>query len=181
PKGRLFPTSRDDLVECTALLDAVRRSELDTLHVERNALDVLAQQIVAEVACREWNENELFELVRRAYPFAELDKPTYTEIMRMLAEGYSTRRGTRAAYIHRDAVNGVVRARRGARLTAITSGGAIPDTADYEVVLEPQSQMIGSVHEDFAVESMVGDIFQLGNTSYRVLRVERGIVRVEDA
>jgi len=181
PKARLFPTSRDDLIECTALLDAVRRGELDTLHVERGALDVLAQQIVAEVSCREWNENELFELVVRAYPYADLTRVTFTGIVRMLAEGYSTRRGTRAAYIHRDAVNGIVRARRGARLTAITSGGAIPDTADYEVVLEPQSQMVGSVHEDFAVESMAGDIFQLGNTSYRILRVERGKVRVEDA
>jgi len=181
PKARLFPSSRDDLIECTALLDAVRRGELDTLHVERDARDVLAQQIVAEVACREWSENELFGLVTRAYPYADFSRDAFNAIVRMLAEGYSTRRGTRAAYIHRDAVNGVVRARRGARLTAITSGGAIPDTADYEVVLEPQAHKIGTVHEDFAVESMAGDIFQLGNASYRVLRVERGTVRVEDA
>jgi ATP-dependent Lhr-like helicase len=181
PKGRLFPLSRDDLIECTALLDAVRRRELDTLHVERDPLDVLAQQIVAEVACREWNEDELFALATRAYPFAGLSREKFTQIVRMLAEGYATRRGPRAAYLHRDAVNGVLRSRRGARLTALTSGGAIPDTADYEVVLEPQAQKIGTVHEDFAVESMAGDIFQLGNTSYRVLRVERGTVRVEDA
>ncbi|HEY8011366.1 MAG TPA: DEAD/DEAH box helicase [Rudaea sp.] len=181
PKGRLFPLSRDDLVECAALLDAVRRGELDTLHVERDALDVLAQQIVAEVACREWNESELFELIRRAEPFANLSADTFREILRMLADGYATRRGPRSAYLHRDAVNGLLRARRGARLTAITSGGAIPDTADYEVVLEPAAQKIGTVHEDFAVESMAGDIFQLGNTAYRVLRVERGKLRVEDA
>ena len=181
PKARLFPASRDDLVECTALLYAVRRGELDTLHVERNARDVLAQQIVAEVACREWNENELFELVTRAYPYTTFRRAAFNEIVRMLADGFTTRRGPRAAYIHRDAVNGVLRARRGARLTAITSGGAIPDTADYEVVLEPQAQRVGTVHEDFAVESMAGDIFQLGNTSYRILRVERGKVRVEDA
>ena len=181
PKGRLFPQSRDDLIECAALLDAVRRGELDILRVERNPLDVLAQQIVAEVTCREWNENELFELVTRSYSFAELPREKFTEILRMLADGYTTRRGPRSAYLHRDAVNGVLRARRGARLTAITSGGAIPDTADYEVVLEPQSQRVGTVHEDFAVESMAGDIFQLGNTSYRVLRVERGRIRVEDA
>ncbi|HST28984.1 MAG TPA: DEAD/DEAH box helicase [Rudaea sp.] len=181
PKARLFPTSRDDLVECAALLDAVRRGELDTLHVEKNALDVLAQQIVAEVACREWNEGELFALIGRAYPYAETSRDAFREILRMLADGYTTRRGPRGAYLHRDAVNGVLRARRGARLTAITSGGAIPDTADYEVVLEPQAQRVGSVHEDFAVESMAGDIFQLGNTAYRILRVERGTVRVEDA
>ncbi|HET7063668.1 MAG TPA: DEAD/DEAH box helicase, partial [Rudaea sp.] len=181
PKGRLFALSRDDLVECTALLDAVRRGELDMLRVERDAFDVLAQQIVAEVASREWNEAELFALVTRAYPFAGLSRSTFTEIVRMLAEGFSTRRGPRAAYLHRDAVNGVLRARRGARLTALTSGGAIPDTADYEVVLEPQALKIGTVHEDFAVESLAGDIFQLGNTSYRILRVERGRVRVEDA
>ena len=181
PKGRLFPLSRDDLVECAALLDAVRCGELDTLHIERDALDVLAQQIVAEVACREWNESELFELIRRAEPFANLSADTFRKILRMLADGYATRRGPRSAYLHRDAVNGVLRARRGARLTAITSGGAIPDTADYEVVLEPAAQKIGTVHEDFAVESMAGDIFQLGNTAYRVLRVERGKLRVEDA
>ena len=181
PKGRLFALSRDDLVECAALLDAVRRGELDTLRIERDALDVLAQQIVAEVACREWNESGLFELIRRAEPFANLSADTFREILRMLADGYATRRGPRSAYLHRDAVNGLLRARRGARLTAITSGGAIPDTADYEVVLEPAAQKVGTVHEDFAVESMAGDIFQLGNTAYRVLRVERGKLRVEDA
>ncbi len=181
PKARLFPLSRDDLVECTALLDAVRRGELDTLHVARNARDVLAQQIVAEVACREWREDELFALVRRAYPFAALTRDAFGAIVRMLAEGFTTRRGPRAAYLHRDAVHGVLRARRGARLTALTSGGAIPDTADYEVVLEPQGLRVGTVHEDFAVESIAGDIFQLGNVSYRILRVERGRVRVEDA
>ncbi|MEO6688371.1 MAG: DEAD/DEAH box helicase, partial [Dokdonella sp.] len=181
PKGRLFPQSRDELVECAALLDAVRRGELDTLHVERAPLDVLAQQIVAEVATREWNENDLFDLVRRAYPFAGVTREQFGAIARMLAEGFTTRRGPRGAYLHRDAVNGVLRASRGARLTAITSGGAIPDTADYDVVLEPAATMIGSVHEDFAVESLAGDIFQLGNHSYRILRVERGKVRVEDA
>src|SRR6202012_4764373 len=114
-------------------------------------------------------------------PFAELKREVFTDILRMLAEGYSTRRGPRAAYLHRDAVNGVLRSRKGARLTAITSGGAIPDTADYEVMLEPQAQRVGTVHEDFAVESLAGDVFQLGNTSYRILRVEAGRVRVEDA
>ncbi|MGH8184801.1 MAG: DEAD/DEAH box helicase, partial [Rhodanobacteraceae bacterium] len=180
-KARLFPTSRDDLVECAALLDAVRRGELDTLRMPPAPLDVLAQQLVAEVACGERGETELFELFRRAYPYRTLTRESFTEVVRMLAEGYSTRRGIRAAYLHRDAVNGKLRARRGARMTAITSGGAIPDTADYDVVLEPQSLRIGSVHEDFAVESIAGDIFQLGNQSYRILRVERGKVRVEDA
>ena len=181
PKGRLFPQSRDELVESAALLDAIRRGELDTLHVERMPLDVLAQQIVAEVACREWNETDLFDLVRRACPFADLAREQFTAVVRMLADGFTTRRGPRGAYLHRDAVNGMLRASRGARLTAITSGGAIPDTADYEVVLEPQSVMVGTVNEDFAVESIAGDIFQLGNQSYKILRVERGRVRVEDA
>ena len=180
-KARLFPTSRDDLVECAALLDAVRRGELDTLRMPSAPLDVLAQQIVAEVACGERGEIELFDTFRGAYPYRTLTREAFTEVVRMLAEGYSTRRGTRAAYLHRDAVNGKLRARRGARMTSLTSGGAIPDTADYDVVLEPQSLRIGSVHEDFAVESIAGDIFQLGNQSYRILRVERGRVRVEDA
>ncbi len=181
PKGRLFPLSRDELVECAALLDAVRRGELDALQVEHAPLDVLAQQIVAEVASREWPEQALFETFRRAWPFARVSREQFTAVLRMLAEGYTTRHGPRGAYLHRDAVNGVLRASRGARLTALTSGGAIPDTADYEVVLEPQATMIGSVHEDFAVESIAGDIFQLGNHAYRVLRVERGRIRVEDA
>src|SRR5207253_9634184 len=112
---------------------------------------------------------------------ATLTRDEYLAVVRMLAEGFTTRRGHRAAYLHRDAVNGVLRGRRGARLTAITSGGAIPDTADYDVVLEPASQLVGTVDEDFAIESLAGDIFQLGNTSYRILRVEAGKVRVEDA
>ena len=181
PKARLFPTTRDDLVECAALLDAVRRGELDALVQPPQPLDVLAQQLVAEVACREWDEDALYALVRSAYPYRELSRVDFDAVVRMLAEGFTTRRGARAAYLHRDAVHRQLRARRGARLVALTSGGAIPDTADYLVVLEPQATVIGSVHEDFAVESLAGDIFQLGNTSYRILRVERDRLRVEDA
>jgi ATP-dependent Lhr-like helicase len=181
PKGRLFPTSRDDLVECAALLDCVRRGELDTLRIPSAPLDVLAQQIVAEVASREWGEDELFELVRRAQPYAQLERARYDAILRMLAEGYTTRMGVRGAYIHRDAAAGTLRGRRGGQLTAVTSGGTIPENADYTVLLEPQGQSVGTVNEDFAVESLAGDVFQLGNTSYRIIRVEAGKVRVEDA
>jgi ATP-dependent helicase Lhr and Lhr-like helicase len=181
PKARLFPSSRDDLIECAALLDCVRRGELDTLVQPPQPLDVLAQQIVAEVACAEWDEDALFDLVRRAYPYRTLPREQFNAIVRMLADGFTTRRGARAAYVHRDAVHHELRARRGARLTAVTSGGTIPDTADYLVVLEPQATIVGTVNEDFAVESMAGDIFQLGNTSYRIIRVERDRVRVEDA
>jgi ATP-dependent Lhr-like helicase len=181
PKGRLFPLSRDELVECTALLDSVARGELDRLRVPEQPLDVLAQQIVAELAAREWHEDELFALVRRAWPYRALAREDFAAVVGMLAAGFSTRRGRRGALIHHDAVNQVLRGRRGARLTALTSGGTIPDTADYQVILEPESQFIGTVNEDFAVESMAGDVFQLGNSSYRILRVERGTVRVEDA
>src|SRR5579862_2141126 len=181
PKGRLFPLSRDDLVECTALLAAVRRGELDRLTVPANALDVLAQQIVAEVATREWDEEELYQLIVRAYPYRALPRGSFDEVLRMLAEGYSTRRGRHGALIHHDGVNRRVKGRRNARLTALTSGGTIPDTADYQVLLEPQAQFVGTVNEDFAIESMQGDIFQLGNVSYRILRVEAGRIRVEDA
>jgi ATP-dependent Lhr-like helicase len=181
PKGRLFPLSRDDLVECSALLDSVRRGELDRLAPLEQPLDVLAQQIVAEVAAREWNEDELYALMRRAWPYRGLAHDDFAAVVEMLAEGFSTRRGRRGALIHYDGVNGVLRGRRGARLTALTSGGTIPDNADYQVLLEPENHVIGSVNEDFAVESMAGDIFQLGNKSYRIIRVERGVVRVEDA
>jgi ATP-dependent helicase Lhr and Lhr-like helicase len=181
PKGRLFPLSRDELVECAALLDSVNRGELDRLSVPEQPLDVLAQQIVAEVAAREWKEDELFALVHRAWPYRELGREDFAAVIGMLAQGFGTRRGRRGALIHHDAVNHILRGRRGARLTALTSGGAIPDTADYQVRLEPENQVIGSVNEDWAVESMAGDVFQLGNTAYRILRVERGTVRVEDA
>ena len=180
-RGRLFPLSRDDLAECTALLMAVRAGRLDVLQVPEGTLDVLAQQIAAEVACGEYEEGELYELMRRAQPFENLARADFMAVVRMLAEGFSTRRGRRGALIHHDAVNHKLRARRGTRLTALTSGGAIPDTADYKVMLEPESLLVGSVNEDFAIESHAGDIFQLGNTSYRVLRVERGLLRVEDA
>jgi ATP-dependent Lhr-like helicase len=181
PKGRLFPLSRDELVECAALLDSVRRDELDALAIPELSLDVLAQQIAAEVAAQEWDEEALYDLIRRAWPYRDLQRADFDAAVAMLAEGFSTRRGRRGALIHHDAVNHMLRGRRGARITALTSGGTIPDTADYQVLLEPENQIIGTVNEDFAVESLAGDIFQLGNTAYRIQRVERGTVRVEDA
>src|SRR5690606_458332 len=159
----------------------VRRGELDRLKVPELCIDVLAQQIVAETAARECTEQELFQLCRNAYPYRELTRETFDEVLRMLAEGFTTRRGRRGALIYHDAVNHTVRGRKHARLTAITSGGAIPDTADYAVLLEPENQLIGTLNEDFAIESMAGDVFQLGNASYRILRVEQSSVRVEDA
>ena len=181
PKGRLFPLTRDELVECAAILDAVRRGELDRLHVPAHPLDVLAQQIVAMVAAEDWKEDALLATVRRAWPYRDLGDERFRQLLAMLAEGFSTRRGRRSAYLHRDVVNRELRARRGARLTAMTSGGAIPDNADYDVVLEPHGTRVGSLNEDFAIESLPGDIFQLGNTSWRILRIERSTVRVEDA
>ncbi len=181
PKGRLFPLSRDDLVECAALLDAVGRGELDRVHIPAAPLDVLAQQLVAEVAGREWEEDALYDLVRRAWPYRDLPRETFDDVVRMLADGFATRRGRRGAYLHRDAVNRRLRARRGARLAAVTSGGTIPDQADFDVVLEPEGHRVGSVNEDFAIESLAGDIFQLGNIAYRILRVADGKVWVADA
>ena len=181
PKARLFPLTRDELVECAAILDAVRRGELDRLHVPSHPLDVLAQQAVAMVAAEDWSEEALLATVRRAYPYRNLTGERWRALLAMLASGFATRRGRRSAWLHRDVINGELRARRGARLTAMTSGGAIPDNADYDVVLEPHGTRLGSLNEDFAIESLPGDIFQLGNTSWRILRIERGAVRVEDA
>ncbi|MCM3870270.1 MAG: DEAD/DEAH box helicase, partial [Pyrinomonadaceae bacterium] len=181
PKGRIFPLSRDELVECASLIDAVRRGELDRLSIPELPLDILAQQIVATVSAEEWTEDALFAMVRRAFPYRKLERKDFDAVVRMLADGFSTKRGRRSTYLHHDAVNQRLRGRRGAKLAAITSGGAIPDTADYAVVLEPAGLVIGSVNEDFAIESLQGDIFQLGNASWRVLRVEQGKVRVEDA
>jgi ATP-dependent Lhr-like helicase len=181
PKGRLFPLSRDDLVECTALLAAVRRGELDCIPIPAQPLDVLAQQIVAEVASRDWDEAQLYETCRGAWPYRDLSRATFSAVVKMLGDGFHTRRGRRGAYLHRDAVHGMLRARRGARLIALTNGGAIPDQFDYDVILQPEGLFIGTLNEDFAFESLAGDIFQLGNTSYRMLKIEQGRVYAEDA
>ncbi len=181
PKGRLFPLSRDELIECTALVRATREGRLDRLIIPAKPLDILAQQIVAAAACEEWNEDALFDLVRSAYPYRDLTRREFDDVVQMLAEGFTTRRGRRAAHLHYDGVNRRVKGRRGARLAAITSGGAIPDLGDYRVVLEPTETFVGTLNEDFAIESNPGDIFQLGNTSYQVVKVESGQVRVADA
>jgi len=219
PKGRFFATTRDDLMECAALVRAIKQGDLDRLMIPESPLDVLAQQIVAACAAatgdvaREprplsdqagdaietsragvpalqslphgdgWDEDELFNLVRRAYPYRGLKRGTFDSILEMLSEGLAARRGRYGAYLHRDRVNGKLRARRGARLAAITSGGAIPDNSLYTVVAEPDGVVVGTVDEDFAVESNRGDIMLLGNTSWMIHRIETnsGRMLVQDA
>jgi ATP-dependent Lhr-like helicase len=183
PKGRLFATTRDDLIECAALVRAIRQGDLDRLMIPEAPLDVLAQQMVASCAAEEWSEDEMFALVRRAYPYRHLKRETFDAILEMLAEGIAAKRGRYGAYLHRDRVNGKLRARRGARLAAITSGGAIPDNSLYAVVAEPDGIVVGTVDEDFAVESNRGDIMLLGNTSWMIRRIETnaGRVLVQDA
>ncbi|HXP42647.1 MAG TPA: DEAD/DEAH box helicase [Candidatus Acidoferrales bacterium] len=183
PKGRLFATTRDDLLECAALVRAIRQGDLDRLMIPDSPLDVMAQQIVAACSAEEWGEDEMFALVRRAYPYRHLTRIMFDAILEMLAEGIASRRGRYGAYIHRDRVNGKLRARRGARLAAITSGGAIPDNSLYAVVAEPDGLVVGTVDEDFAVESNRGDIMLLGNTSWMIRRIETnaGRVLVQDA
>jgi ATP-dependent helicase Lhr and Lhr-like helicase len=183
PRGRFFATTRDDLLECAALSRAIKHGDLDQLMIPESPLDVLAQQIVASCSAEEWSEDEMFALARRAYPYRDLKRETFDAILEMLSEGIAARRGRYGAYLHRDRVNGKLRARRGARLAAITSGGAIPDNALYTVVAEPDQVMVGTVDEDFAVESNRGDIMLLGNTSWMIHRVETnsGRMLVQDA
>jgi ATP-dependent Lhr-like helicase len=208
PKGRLFATTRDDLMELAALARAIKQGDLDRLIIPESPLDVLAQQIVAACAAATisapatetkdgedarakadasssggWDEDELFALVKRAYPYRNLKRETFESILEMLAEGIAARRGRYGAYIHRDRVNKKLRARRGARIAAITSGGAIPDNSLYTVVAEPDQIVVGTVDEDFAVESNRGDIMLLGNTSWMIHRVETnsGRMLVQDA
>jgi len=181
PRGRLFPVSRDDLLECVALIQAMNQGELDRVVVPEAPLDVLAQQIIAEVSAREWRSSELLDLVRQAWPYRELPDKRFEDVIDMLANGYATRRGRRGAYLYHDAINGRLRPRPAARLTALQNGGAIPDHFDYEVIMMPQGYRVGSLNEDFAFESLPGDIFQLGNTSYRILKIEQSRVLVEDA
>jgi ATP-dependent Lhr-like helicase len=181
PGGRLFPTSRDELVESAALLRGVRFGRLDAIHPPVAPLDILAQQIVAECAAEPWEEEALFELFTRAAPFSALSRQDFDEVVELVSEGIRTGRGRRAAYLHHDRVNGRLRGRRGARLAALTSGGAIPELGDYRVVAEPDETFVGTVNEDWAIESMAGDVFLLGTTSWRIRRVEPGTVRVVDA
>ena len=181
PRGRLFPLTRDELVEAAAIMDSVRRGELDRIIIPEQPLDVLAQQIIAEVANRDYAEDDLYHLVRRAYPYRDLSREEFDGVVAMLAEGYTPRRGRKHAYIQRDLVNSLVKGRRGARINALMSGGTIPDQFDYDVIMEPTETFIGTLNEDFAIESTAGDIVQLGNNSWRILRVERGKIRVEDA
>ena len=181
PKGRIFPLTRDDLVECVAMVRAIRDGELDRVTIPEKPFDVLAQQIVAESAAEEWDEDALYALLREAHPYRNLERKEFDDVVRMLAHGYTTRRGRRAALVHHDAVNRKIRARKGSRMTALMSGGAIPEVFDYRVLLEPAGLFIGTLNEDFAIESLPGDIFQLGNASWRILRVGNGVVRVADA
>ena len=181
PKGRVFPLSRDELIECSAMLRATREGRLDRLIIPNKPLDILAQQIVAAAAGEEWDEVALYERVRSAYPYRELTRKEFDDVVQMLAEGFTTRRGRRSAHIHYDGINKKLTGRRGARIAAITSGGAIPDLGDYRVILEPTETFVGTLNEDFAIESTPGDIFQLGNTSYQIVKVESGQVRVADA
>jgi ATP-dependent Lhr-like helicase len=181
PKGRLYPLTRDQLVECTALVAAVRAGQLDAITMPRAPLDILAQQLVAELGAREWRTDELYDLFRRAEPYRELSRAEFDEVLDLVADGIATGRGRRGAYVHLDRINGEVRGRKGARLAALTSGGAIPESGDYRVVAEPDDLFVGTVNEDWAIESMVGDIFLLGTHSWQVRRIEPGVVRVRDA
>ena len=181
PRGVLFPLTRDELVECAALCRAVRRRNLDTLSIPPWPLDVMAQQMVAACSAEEWGEDDLFDLCRRAYPYRELPQHKFDQVVESLSEGFAARQGRNGAHLHRDGVNHRLKARRGARIAALTSGGAIPDNADYDVVAEPEDTFVGTVNEDFAIESMAGDVFLLGNTPWKIRRVESGKVRVEDA
>ena len=181
PKGRLFPMTRDELVECAALLAAVRAGRLDAIVPARMPLDIAAQQLVAEVAAGEWRTDDLYGLLRRSEPYRELSRDRFDEVLDLVSEGIQTGRGRRGAYLHHDRVNGEVRARKGARLAASTSGGAIPETGDYRVLAEPDDVLVGTVNEDWAVESSAGDIFLLGSHSWQIRRVEAGVVRVRDA
>src|SRR5437899_3917794 len=183
PKGRIFAMTRDELLECAALVRAIREGDLDRLMIPESPLDVLAQQIVASCSAEECREDDLFALIRRAYPYRNLPREVFDSIVGMLSDGIAARRGRYGAYLYRDQVNGRLRARRGSRLAAITSGGAIPETALYTVVAEPEGVTVGTVDEDFAVESLAGDVMLLGNTSWRIRRIEgkSGRVIVEDA
>jgi ATP-dependent helicase Lhr and Lhr-like helicase len=180
PKGRLFAMTRDELLEALALVYAVRQGRLDRIVMPVAPLDILAQQIVAAAACEDWDEDALFDLCREAWPYHGLQRADFDSVVAMLSDGISPTNRS-GAYLHRDRINGRVRGRRSARIAAITSGGAIPEQADYRVVTEGEGTFVGTLNEDFAIESQAGNIFQLGNTSWRIVHVRGGVVTVRDA
>jgi ATP-dependent Lhr-like helicase len=181
PRGLLIPSTRDDLIECAALIHAIRAGDLEAIAIPENAVDILAQHIVAAAAAEDWSENDLYTLIRSAYPYRNLERHIFDSVIEMLSEGIATSRGRSGAMLHRDQVNGRVRGRRGARLAAITSGGSIPENAAYTVLAEPEGKTVGTLDEDFAVESLTGDVFLLGTQSWRIRHVTQGRVYVEDA
>ena len=190
PKGILFPLTRDDLVECSALMRSVLRGELDLIEVPDKPMDILAQQIIAEVSSNSavsefadgaWSLDALFELVTNAFPYRELTRDEFDALIKMISEGYTSRRGRKGAHLHLDLINKKVRARRGANLVSITNGGAIPDTFEYQVVLDPEDLVVGSLNEDFALDALPGDVFTLGTHSWQILRIDGLKVRVRDA
>ncbi|MBE4747337.1 DEAD/DEAH box helicase [Corallococcus sp. ZKHCc1 1396] len=180
-KGILFAMTRDELVECVALLNAVREGDLDAVRIPKKPLDVLAQQIVAACACEEWDERALYSVFQRAYPYQDLTWEEYQQVLEMLSEGVAERRGRASIHLHRDRVNQRLKGRRGVRITALTNGGAIPDTFNFSVTAQPEGKVVGTLDEDFAVESSPGDIFLLGSTAWRIQRVMGSTVMVEDA
>jgi ATP-dependent Lhr-like helicase len=182
PKGRFFVTTRDDLMESAALIRAMRAGVLDQLEIPECPIDVLMQQIVAACAAEPWEEDALYEVLRRAQPYKSLTRKQYDEILCLLADGIEASRGRYGSYLLRDRVNGRMQSRRGARTIAVSNGGTIPDTALYAVIVQPEGIQIATLDEDFAVESSAGDVILLGNTSWRIQRVESaGRVLVEDA
>jgi len=181
PEGRFYVTTRDELIECAALVRSMRGGAMDALVIPSAPLDILAQQIVAACASHEWSADALFAMLRTAFPYRNLERKDFDDVLSMLSDGIATSRGRSGTFLHYDRVNGMVRPRRGARIAAITCGGAIPEVANYNVILEPEGQFIGTLDEDFAIESMAGDIFLLGTNSWRIRRVEAGVVRVDDA
>ncbi|HEX8437413.1 DEAD/DEAH box helicase [Archangium sp.] len=180
-KGILIAMTRDELMECVGLLNAVREGDLDAVRMPEKPLDVLAQQVVAACACEEWDERALYSLFRKAYPYRDLTYEEYEKVLETLSEGVSLRRGRAGVHLHRDRVNQRLKARRGVRITALTNGGAIPDTFTFNVVAQPEGKVVGTLDEDFAVESTPGDIFLLGTTAWRIQRVMGASVLVENA
>ena len=181
-KGRVYPTTRDELVEATALLRAVRRGQLDRVLPPHAPLDVLAQQVVAACAADPWPEDQLFALVRRAAPYADLNREDFDAVV-----GHAARTGSRPAAA-------------GAARTSTATGSTAspgppgcpprradvrrcdPETADYRVVAIPTIPTVGTVNEDWAIEIDGGRrASSSASTSWRIRRVEAGIVRVVDA
>ena len=181
-KGRLLAKTNDDLLESAALAGAMLRGEVEPVHVPRNCLDILAQQVVACVAVEPWDAGALFDMVRRAYPYRDLTPAAFEAVLKLVSGRYHTEtfRDLRAR-IAWDRVHQQLRRLPGSARLALVGGGAIPDTGQFPLHLGEDGPKLGELDEEFVLERRVGETFVLGTASWRIESIDPHRVVVSPA